>query len=42
MEQYFKEIEFSMIMANIEEDREATIARFLSGLNTKITNVIEL
>ena len=31
-----------MIRANIEEDREATMARFLSGLNYKITNLIEL
>ena len=31
-----------MIQANVEEDREATMARFLSGLNKDITNVIEL
>jgi hypothetical protein len=31
-----------MIRANVEEDREATMARFLSGLNRDIANVIEL
>ena len=31
-----------MIRANIEEDREATMACFLSGLNYKITNLVEL
>uniref|UniRef100_A0A2N9GB05 Reverse transcriptase RNase H-like domain-containing protein n=1 Tax=Fagus sylvatica TaxID=28930 RepID=A0A2N9GB05_FAGSY len=31
-----------MILANVEEDREATMARFLSGLNRDIANVIEL
>ncbi|PKI62289.1 hypothetical protein CRG98_017290 [Punica granatum] len=28
--------------ANIEEDQEATMARFLSGLNREIANVMEL
>lgn len=31
-----------MIRANVKEDREATMARFLSGLNRNIANVIEL
>jgi hypothetical protein len=31
-----------MIWENVVEDREATMARFLNGLNYKITNVIEL
>ena len=31
-----------MIRANIEEDHEATMARFLAGLNREITNVVEL
>ena len=30
-----------MTRANIEEDREATMARFLAGLNRKIQNVVE-
>lgn len=31
-----------MIRANIEEDREATMARFLAGLNKDIANMVEL
>ena len=31
-----------MIRANVEEDREATMARFLNGLNHDIANIIEL
>ena len=31
-----------MIRANVVEDREATMARFLNGLNRDITNVVEL
>ena len=31
-----------MIQANIEEEREATMARFLHGLNQDITNVVDL
>jgi len=33
VDDYYKEMEISMIQANIEEDREATMARFLNGLN---------
>uniref|UniRef100_A0A2N9GIN0 Reverse transcriptase RNase H-like domain-containing protein n=1 Tax=Fagus sylvatica TaxID=28930 RepID=A0A2N9GIN0_FAGSY len=35
-------MEVAMIRANVEEDREATMARFLSRLNRDIANVIEL
>ena len=42
MEDYHKEIEVAMIRANVEKDRKATMARFLSGLNRDIANVIEL
>jgi len=31
-----------MIRANVVEDRQANMARFLNGLNRKITNVVEL
>ena len=31
-----------MIRANVEEDREATMARFLNSLNRKIINMVEL
>ncbi|XP_061353685.1 uncharacterized protein LOC133298423 [Gastrolobium bilobum] len=42
VEDYFKEMETSMIRANVDEDREATMARFLLGLNRDIANVVEL
>ena len=42
VEDYHKEMEMLLIRANIEEDREATMARFLGGLNKEIANVVEL
>ncbi|XP_074565168.1 uncharacterized protein LOC141821722 [Curcuma longa] len=42
VEEYHKEMEIAMIRANVEEDREATMARFLQGLNPEIANVVEL
>ena len=42
MEDYHKEMEVAMIRANVEEDREATMARFWNGLNRNIANVVEL
>ena len=36
VEDYHKGMEMAMIRANIEEDREATMARFLAGLNHDI------
>jgi hypothetical protein len=42
VEDYHKEMDVAMIRANVEEDREATMARFLNGLNRDIANVIEL
>ncbi|KAL4271125.1 hypothetical protein GQ457_13G016240 [Hibiscus cannabinus] len=35
-------MEVAMIRANIDEDREATMARFLAGLDPDIANVVEL
>ncbi|XP_052486321.1 uncharacterized protein LOC128041058 [Gossypium raimondii] len=35
-------MEITMIRANVDEDREATMARFLVGLNRDIANVVEL
>ena len=32
----------SMMRANIVEDREATMARFLAGLNSEIANIVEM
>ena len=42
MEEYYKEMEVAMARVNIEEDREATMARFLAGLNREIQNLVEL
>ena len=42
VDNYHKEMEIAMIQANVEEDREATMARFLNGLNWDIANVVEL
>ena len=42
VEEYLKEMEIAMIRANVEEDREATMARFLSGLNHEIDGVVTL
>ena len=38
----YKEMKVAMTRANIEEDRKATMARFLAGLNRHIQNVVEL
>ena len=42
VDEYYKEMEISMIRENVEEDREATMARFLNGLNNDIANIVEL
>ncbi|RVW59802.1 hypothetical protein CK203_100612 [Vitis vinifera] len=42
VDDYHKEMEIAMIPTNVEEDREATMARFLNGLNRDIANVVEL
>ncbi|RVW78197.1 Transposon Ty3-G Gag-Pol polyprotein [Vitis vinifera] len=42
VEDYYKEMEIAMIRANAEEEREATMARFLVGLNREIANLVEL
>ena len=42
VDEYYKEMEMAMIRANVEEDREATMARFLNGLNREIANTIEI
>ncbi|XP_052883551.1 uncharacterized protein LOC128292703 [Gossypium arboreum] len=42
VEDYYKKMEMSMMRANIVEDREATMARFLTGLNFEIANFVEL
>ncbi|XP_073063949.1 uncharacterized protein [Primulina eburnea] len=42
VEDYYKEMEVLMIRANTEEDNEATMARFLCGLNREIQDQVEL
>jgi len=42
VEEYQKELEVPMIRANVNEDEEVTMTRFLNGLNTDIANVVEL
>ena len=42
VEEYHKEIEMFMIKANMEEDIEATMARFLRGINKNIFDIVEL
>jgi hypothetical protein len=42
VEDYHKELEMLLIKANIEEDRDVTMARFIGGLNKEIADVVEL
>ena len=42
VDEYYKEMEIAMIRANIVEDREATMARFLAGLHWDIRDKVEL
>ena len=42
VEDYYKEMEMLMMRLNMNEDREATMARFLGGLNRDIANQLEL
>ena len=42
MEDYYKEMEMLMMRLNMKEDREATMARFLGGLNRDIAIQLEL
>lgn len=42
MDDYFKEMELALLRSNFHEDREATMARFLHGLNPEIQDIVEL
>ena len=42
VDEYYKEIELAMMRANVDEDEEATMARFMGGLNKEIANMVEL
>lgn len=41
VELYYKEMDLVMIKAEVDEDEEATMARFMVGLNWEIANLIE-
>ena len=42
VEDYYKEMEMIMTRTDTGEDEEATMARFLGGLNKEIANRVEL
>jgi len=42
VEKYYKEMEIALVRANIEEETEDTMARFLSVTNPNIRDVVEL
>ncbi|XP_027120499.2 uncharacterized protein [Coffea arabica] len=42
VEDYFKEMELSMMRTDVHEDEEATMARFLGGLRPDIADIVEL
>lgn len=42
VEDYFKEMGVAKIRANMEEDQEETMARFIHGLNHDIIDIVEL
>ena len=42
MEDSYKEMEMLMMRLSMNEDREATMARSLDGLNHEIANLVEL
>ena len=42
VEDYYKEIEMAMVRADVNEDRETTMPRFLNVLNKEIAHVVEL
>ena len=42
VEDYYKEMEMLMMRLNMNEDREATMARFLGGLIREIANQLKL
>jgi len=42
VDECFKEMKIVMIRANVKEDKEAIMARFMNGLNHDITYIVEL
>jgi hypothetical protein len=41
VDEYYKEMEKAMIRANVYEDEEQSIARFMSGLYRNIQRIVE-
>jgi hypothetical protein len=39
---YHKEIEITIIRANMVEDRESSMVKFLNRVNKEIANIVEL
>ena len=42
VDEYFKEIKLIMIQANVKEDKETTMTRFINGLNHDIAYIMDL
>lgn len=42
VDEYYKEMEISLIIAQIEESQEATMTRFLHSLNREMQDIVEL
>ncbi|RDX69781.1 hypothetical protein CR513_51060, partial [Mucuna pruriens] len=42
VQNYYKEMKIAMTRANVKEDREVTMARFIGGLKKEITDVVKL
>ena len=42
VDDYFKEMELLMVRSGIREDNESKMARFLHGLNEKISGFVEM
>ena len=42
VDEYYRDIELAMMRANVDEDDEATMARFMGGLNKEIAHLVEL
>ena len=42
VDEYYKEMELLLVRARIHEDEESKMARFLHGLNTEISDFVEM
>lgn len=42
VDEYYKEMKVAKIIANLVEDNEATMARFLHSLNRDISDIVKL